>query len=239
MLITETSRKIKARQSLYGKRNAVKQFVIMTPENPMGLSVTAEENAKRRKKFENMLTDGGLYAYPVRGKYNTTEHSYIVFNIPLNLAKEVAKTYDQQSFIFAIVKGENDVEFQYWEKNASEQDKDAKGKDKQYHYVESKEQFIKFDNDKDLFFTEIGRNFKFSIPFDIFEAVDVYNDLFDVRCQKSKLYENEYQKLIIESCDVKHIGSYQLRLRSYLYGSLYKQKYESPEALEMNEIISK
>ena len=151
MLITETSRKIKARQSLYGKRNAVKQFVIMTPENPMGLSVTAEENAKRRKKFENMLTDGGLYAYPVRGKYNTTEHSYIVFNMPLNLAKEVAKAYDQQSFIFAIVKGENDVEFQYWEKNASEQDKDAKGKDKQYHYVESKEQFIKFDNDKDLF----------------------------------------------------------------------------------------
>ena len=238
-MITETSKKIKARQSLYGKRNAVKQFVIMTPENPMGQDLSAEKNAKRRNKFEKLLNDGGLYAYPVRGKYNSTEHSYMVFNMPLNLAKEVAKIFDQQSFIFAIVKGENNVEFQYWEKKASEIDKNAKGKDKQYHYVESKEEFIKFDNDKQLFFTEIGRNFKFSIPFDIFEAVEVYNDIFDVRCRKSKLYENEYQKLIIESCDDKHIGSYQLKLRSYLYGSLYKYKYESPEALEMNEIISK
>ena len=110
MLITETSRKIKARQTLYGKRNTVKQFVIMTTENPMGEALTAEENSKRRKEFERLLNEYGLYAYPVHGVYGIKEHSYMIFNISLKAAMYLARDFDQISFIMAFVKGENKVE---------------------------------------------------------------------------------------------------------------------------------
>ena len=49
MIITGTSRKIKARQSLYGKRKSLKQFVIITPENPMGVKASAVDNANFRQ----------------------------------------------------------------------------------------------------------------------------------------------------------------------------------------------
>lgn len=56
---------------------------------------------------------------------------------------------------------------------------------------------------------------------------------------KSKLYEQEYQGLIEESISDKWIPRKQAFYRSLLYGSRYMGRYESPEALEMNEIISK
>ncbi len=239
MLITETSRKIKARQTLYGKRNAVKQFAIMTPENPMGEALTAEENSKRRKEFERLLNEYGLYAYPVHGVYGIKEHSYMIFNISLKAAMYLARDFDQISFIMAFVKGENKVEYQYWEKNASEQDKNAKERDKQYINTQTKEEIIRFDNDTVDNYTEIGKGFRFKIPYQFGEAVEAYNDIFDFRCQKSKLYEQEYQGLIEESISDKWIPRKQAFYRSLLYGSRYMGRYESPEALEMNEIISK
>ena len=239
MLIMETSRKIKARQTLYGKRNAVKQFAIMTPENPMGEELPAEENSKRRKEFERLLNEYGLYAYPVHGVYGIKEHSYMIFNISLKAAMYLAKDFDQISFIMAFVKGENKVEYQYWEKNASEQDKNAKERDKQYINTQTKEEIIRFDNDTVDNYTEIGKGFRFKIPYQFGEAVEAYNDIFDFRCQKSKLYEQEYQGLIEESISDKWIPRKQAFYRSLLYGSRYMGRYESPEALEMNEIISK
>lgn len=239
MLITETSRKIKARQTLYGKRNAVKQFAIMTPENPMGEELPAEENSKRRKEFERLLNEYGLYAYPVHGVYGIKEHSYMIFNISLKAAMYLARDFDQISFIMAFVKGENKVEYQYWEKNASEQDKNAKERDKQYINTQTKEEIVRFDNDTVDNYTEIGKGFRFKIPYQFGEAVEAYNDIFDFRCQKSKLYEQEYQGLIKESISDKWIPRKQAFYRSLLYGSRYMGRYESPEALEMNEIISK
>ena len=239
MLIMETSRKIKARQTLYGKRNAVKQFAIMTPENPMGEELPAEENSKRRKEFERLLNEYGLYAYPVHGVYGIKEHSYMIFNISLKAAMYLARDFDQISFIMAFVKGENKVEYQYWEKNASEQDKNAKERDKQYINTQTKEEIVRFDNDTVDNYTEIGKGFRFKIPYQFGEAVEAYNDIFDFRCQKSKLYEQEYQGLIEESISDKWIPRKQAFYRSLLYGSRYMGRYESPEALEMNEIISK
>ena len=116
----------------YGKRKVLKQFVIITPENPMGVKASAVDNANFRKKFEDILKTELLYAYPVRGKYGNTEHSYIVFNMPLELAKRVGSIYDQQSFILGKVIGENEVEYQLWWKNASSNDNRALFKDKQY-----------------------------------------------------------------------------------------------------------
>lgn len=236
MIINETSRKIKARQSLYGKRKALKQFVIITPENPMGEQATNVDNANSRKRFEDILKTELLYAYPVRGKYGSTEHSYIVFNMPLELAKRVGEIYDQQSFIFGKVIGENEVEYQLWWKNASKNNKEASFRDKQYYLKETKREVMRV-NGSDLNYTEIGKGFQYNIPFETFEAVEFYDNLFDERCQRSKLYEAEYQKLIEESISDKYTTMRQIHTRSRLYGNSYLFYYENPEAKTMNELL--
>jgi len=236
MIINETSRKIKARQSLYGKRKALKQFVIITPENPMGEQATNADNANSRKRFEDILKTELLYAYPVRGKYGNTEHSYIVFNMPLELAKRVGEIYDQQSFIFGKVIGENEVEYQLWWKNASKYNKEASFRDKQYYLKETKRGVVRVD-DSDLNYTEIGKGFQYNIPFETFEAVEFYDNLFDERCQRSKLYEAEYQQLIEESISDRYTTMRQIHTRSRLYGNSYLFYYENPEAKTMNELL--
>lgn len=40
----------------------------------------------------------------------------MIFNISLKAAMYLARDFDQISFIMAFVKGENNVEFQYWER---------------------------------------------------------------------------------------------------------------------------
>lgn len=236
MIITETSRKIKARQSLYGKRKALKQFVIITPENPMALESTPAENKQYRAKFEDGLQHEGLYAYPVKGVYGNVEHSYIVFNMPLKTAKYYADWFDQESFIFAIVKGENEVEFQLWLKQASKNDPTASASDKRYQLKEVKNEFMRID-DAENYFTAIGKNFKFSIPYKTFEAVEFYDNLFDERCQKSKLYESEYQDLIARSISDDYTTKGHIFARATLYGSFYKSRYETPEAEAANELL--
>ena len=236
MILTGTSRQIKARQSLYGKRKALKQFVIITPENPMGVKASAVDNANFRKKFEDILKTELLYAYPVRGKYGNTEHSYIVFNMPLELAKRVGSIYDQQSFILGKVIGENEVEYQLWWKNASSNDNRASFKDKQYYLKETKREVIRVDG-SDMDYTEIGKGFQYNIPFETFEAVDFYDNLFDERCQKSKLYEAEYQDLIAETISDNYTTMRQIHTRSRLYGNSYLFYYENPESKTMNELL--
>ena len=237
MIINETSRKIKARQSLYGKRKALKQFVIITPENPMAKPTTPAENKAYRADFEQNLNQAGLYAYPVKGVYSeNVEHSYIVFNMPLAMAKWYGQIYDQQSFILGKVIGENEVEYQLWWKNASKSDKNASSNDKQYVLKETQKQFIRKDDASD-YFTAVGKNFKFSIPYKFFEAVEFYDDLFDEHCLKSKLYEAEYQQLIEKSVSDEWHEKHRMVARATLYGSIYKSRYETPEAEAANELL--
>ena len=73
----------------------------------------------------------------------------------------------------------------------------------QRHLLEEvKSEFLRLD-DVGNYFTSIGSNFKFTIPYKAFEAVEFYDNLFDERCQRSKLYEAEYQELIAETVSDK------------------------------------
>lgn len=236
MLILETSRKIKARQSLYGKRKSVKQFVIMTPENPMMVKSTPERNAAARKRFEGILQSSGLYAQPVQCHYGNKENSYIVFNMPFDLAKELATTFDQESFIFAKVAGENSVQYEFWQKEKSENDEMATPQQKQYWRAATGDGVIR-DNGLDKNYTLVGKGFKFTVPFNFFECVSFYDDLIDERCQRSKLYEAEWEALRDRSIDDNIVGRGRIMARSRLYGNAYLFYYENPEGKTINELL--
>lgn len=166
-IANETSRFQKAKKAFLGQMKNIRNFAIITPENPMGVASTSTENSALCEKFENSLKSGHYLFYKVRGKFNgNLEHSYMVFNVQLEQVKKWAceSEFNQQSFFFCEsqydeVNRKTGVKFNYWSRKP--------GKKNAFELIESTLEWIDFTN-MDSEFTAIGRNFKFSIPLQCF-----------------------------------------------------------------------
>ena len=166
-IANETSRFQKAKKAFLGQMKNIRNFAIITPENPMGVASTSTENSALCEKFENSLKSGHYLFYKVRGKFNgNLEHSYMVFNVQLEQVKKWAceSEFNQQSFFFCEsqydeVHRKTGVKFNYWSRKP--------GKKNAFELIESTLEWIDFTN-MDSEFTAIGRNFKFSIPLQCF-----------------------------------------------------------------------
>ena len=166
-IANETSRLQKAKKAFLGQMKNIRNFAIITPENPMGVAATSTENSALCEKFENSLKSGHYLFYKVRGKFNgNLEHSYMVFNVQLEQVKKWAceSEFNQQSFFFCEsqydeVDRKTGVKFNYWSRKP--------GKKNAFELIESTLEWIDFTN-MDSEFTAIGRNFKFSIPLQCF-----------------------------------------------------------------------
>lgn len=166
-IANETSRFQKAKKAFLGQMKNIRNFAIITPENPMGVAATSTENSALCEKFENSLKSGHYLFYKVRGKFNgNLEHSYMVFNVQLEQVKKWAceSEFNQQSFFFCEsqydeVDRKTGVKFNYWSRKP--------GKKNAFELIESTLEWIDFTN-MDSEFTAIGRNFKFSIPLQCF-----------------------------------------------------------------------
>ena len=166
-IANETSRFQKAKKAFLGQMKNIRNFAIITPENPMGVASTSTDNSALCEKFENSLKAGHYLFYKVRGKFNgNLEHSYMVFNVQLEQVKKWAceSEFNQQSFFFCEsqydeVDRKTGVKFNYWSRKP--------GKKNAFELIESTLEWIDFTN-MDSEFTAIGRNFKFSIPLQCF-----------------------------------------------------------------------
>ena len=166
-IANETSRFQKAKKAFLGQMKNIRNFAIITPENPMGVASTSTDNSALCEKFENSLKSGHYLFYKVRGKFNgNLEHSYMVFNVQLEQVKKWAceSEFNQQSFFFCEsqydeVDRKTGVKFNYWSRKP--------GKKNAFELIESTLEWIDFTN-MDSEFTAIGRNFKFSIPLQCF-----------------------------------------------------------------------
>jgi hypothetical protein len=158
--VTETTRRQKAKKAFLGQLRNVKSFAILSADNPMGDTLSPEENAKREEKLEKLLKTGNVVFYPIRGSYGgVKEHSYFVFNIPLVHVEWLCseEEMNQESFFYCESKYDEDkrktgISVGYYKKDAPR---------KQFHLVETSETWIDAANSDN--FSAIGRNFKFSI----------------------------------------------------------------------------
>ena len=150
--------------------NKVKTFAIFTAQNRDKMSQSRAVNKELNKELkkdlaykdiENSIINSRYSYYKVKGKYGNVENSFIVYNITLDDAKALCAKNGQQSFIFAINDNGN-LKFQFWA-NASKSGYS-------YKKVDEKEEFDILDDDAEDFYTQISRDFKFSIPFDTFEV---------------------------------------------------------------------
>ena len=82
--INENSRAKKAIKSFLGRLKNIRTIGIMSPENPMGIQSSKEENQNLRSKFEGILKQGNIKYYKLKGMYGNLEHSYFLYNVDLS-----------------------------------------------------------------------------------------------------------------------------------------------------------
>ena len=193
--IADTSRRQKAEQMFKGGNpNGIKTFCIMTAENPMGETLTSQENKELNNRLERILKIGNYKWFPIKGNYKTKENSYIIYNISKRDAEDFGITFNQESIIFATLDGSN-VKFEYMKKVRCH-----------YETVKSENTFIDATNDE-KFWSQISRNFKFRIPF--------FDHACNINLKLSKVADAE--RLLEETVNDKWTGKHHYILRYKLW----------------------
>lgn len=153
----ETSPTTKFKQTLYGIKKNVFTLAIGTAENPMGEILPEEVNKERRNNLIRDIERLRLKYYTPEDKYDNDEKPLLIVNINIDYCKYLfgPKKYNQESFIFGVTEDDKIV-FYYYKQEMGKfvcLDRETRVMDKPF---------------ADNFFTKFG-NFKFSIPFSIFE----------------------------------------------------------------------
>lgn len=215
-IIKETKRETKAKRIFTNPKymSKILTFAIFTASNPDKVQTSRETNLVHNKNLERALktmTERGYQFYKVKGKYDNVEDSYIVYNISLSDTKALCSMFGQQSFIFAT-NDNGDLTFQFWA-NASRSGYNYKKVDEKKTYV--------LDNDFENYYTQISRDFKFNIPFDVFDVSpsDMVEtmEMFEENNQNYAKYLSDNLK---ESVDDTLTSNARLLARSRLYGKM-------------------
>ena len=62
----------------------IRTFAILTPENPEGQDISAEQNNKLLAQFKGVMKRGNVPCYPIEGRYEKVkEQSFLLINISL------------------------------------------------------------------------------------------------------------------------------------------------------------
>lgn len=129
----------RVKRELFGDPTGkIKTFAIISPENPLGMKDTPDEEWKEKfrkwsndpKKYnkealaslkkelladrikdtgDNAMKYGGFNYVQIKGKYGDNEKTFIIFNIPLIDAKTIARDYGQESFFWGRVSDTEDT----------------------------------------------------------------------------------------------------------------------------------
>lgn len=148
----------RVKSALFNRGNKSETFALLTAENPMGETLSAQDNNVHMGNLRADLRLLGFQYIKVVGAYGTIEHSIMVVNIPFADAEILAGNYLQESFIFG---DENGIHYYKVDKDLYKN----QGKIK-YNLIETSNK-IDTKKDADDYFSRHG-NFKFSIHYDMF-----------------------------------------------------------------------
>lgn len=153
-----------ALKAIGGESSNIKTFAILTAQNPNSQQESSSFNKKVNKSLIRTIKESGYIAYPIKGHFSgNDEQSYIIINIPFNVAKRYAGLYNQTSFCFGI----NGI-VEYWEKENDEEPYNSVSNP----YVKKDEVsgYNRLSSDAENY-SLIGKKFKFTFPFSIFDSV--------------------------------------------------------------------
>ena len=150
-------------------RSGIKSIVVLTAENPDSKSASQKYNKKANHSLLKDLKGGNYVIVPAIGRFGNDEHPYAVINMSKDTAKYLCGKYQQTSFIYSEFADDGKVMSEYWEKKDSEQPYNSNMNP--YVLKDTCEEWEDLNGAEDNF-TIIGRKFKYSIPFSIFNEID-------------------------------------------------------------------
>ena len=229
--VVETNRRQKSLHDFLGANKDVRTIGIISPENPMGVKLSQIENNKRVEKFKFYLHNNKIRYQRVKGRYNNREHSFLLFNVTVSELSFYGQVFDQESFIFGkfLDDDSGNIKFEYYQKEEG---------DVPYQMLDICDGFIRRDNAEN-FYTLISKNFKFKIPFSIFESI---HNTVEYRKKTSKDYAKKYDYYMNRSLNENLTTQSRVIARSILYDvawAPYEKRLEmiKEENDYMNEIL--
>jgi hypothetical protein len=160
--------------NLLGKGYGIKNFTVLTSENPDSNPLTDKENDKLFKELKVALKSGRYVWVEQKGHFGgNSEKSLFILNMPTDskgyptVSAYYAGKFEQTSFIYAkVIDGE--LHSYYYEK----QDTNEKYDKVKNPYV-LRDETVGIDNKSsaDDNYSIIGKNFKYTMPFKIFDDV--------------------------------------------------------------------
>ena len=142
------------------------------------------------------------------GQYGSKEHSYAISNIALSELKQFASNYEQESFIFGLIDKTKKADaknrscimtFEYWELN--DEFKNSNKNITTASYIKKDEIDRIVYTDKAIDFFTRRKNFKFNLPFSIFESMSNQYKSFNI---SSDIMETIKQDLHNNNMSGKH-----------------------------------
>lgn len=164
--------------------NAIKTIAVFTAENPDSKEQTNKENRPLQRSLYNDLKRGGYAIKKAQGRFGSVEHPFMVLNIRLETCKILCGKYEQTSFVFHRLLDDGTLVSEYWEKSDTDKPYSKDGND----YVKKDETTEWLDmSDADDFYTVVGKNFKYQIPFPyLMECNRIINEEFEKKIEYQK-----------------------------------------------------
>lgn len=218
---SEKNKDVKRIENFFKKGNnkLIKCFCILTAENPDSVQIDDKKvNRSRNQELYNILKTQ-YTIIPVQGRWGDDgkgnpirEHSYIVLNCPKGVASSYCGKYQQTSFLYCYFDENGELSTDYCEKRNPNKDYDKNLNP--YEVKETNHQWVDKTNEND-FCTIVGQNFKFAIPFKLFED-----------------YANAVDKLMVENNVTDKEKMVKMLIEGVGYGAFYNRaKYRVKELM--------
>lgn len=217
-MLVENSRSQKlVRAITKGYAGHIKNFGIVSPENPMGMEAEREYNNAKvrdmkatlkggRQGFQRELKTGNYNYLRVKGMYNSPERSYLIYNCTRQDIERFADEYKQQAYVWAEIR-DGKVHSEMWSREDEADD---------FTLEVSRDYVIDAASDTD-FFSEIAKKLKFRLPFYDEETKEEWE-------KNQRATSDEEEELLIKSIDPKRTGHSRYAARSKFNKSYYGKR---------------
>ncbi len=178
-------------------------FGIMTAENPMGVLQKREKNKKLNRNFREELKRGYYQFVPIKGKFGYVENPSLIINIPLKILLHYGNLYNQESVIYGTIEKYGKVKFEYWERKSINQPLVKKDEVDYFNTIDNPDDFYSYI-----------KNWKFSIPFPIFQEhiEQWYKSKIEILNEEKKKEILDVINQIVEN-DESYTGKHFYKLR--------------------------
>lgn len=189
----------------------ISHFGVLTAENPDSMELPRKENSKLLNQLKKSLKTAHYIWEEQIGHFGgNDEHSLFIFNASVQVLSYFSGKYQQTSFIYGELK-DGKIHSEYWEKQDITLPYDAKKNP--YVRKDACDEWHDASNDEN--YSVIGKNFKYTIPFSIFNDIEE-----QIETNLSMLNENEKKGAL--NIAMNGVGSNAWNYRGFVYKNLLK-----------------